>query len=165
MTSYYGRAEKKYGPICSPKEFGQRLGAYLYWNRISVDDLAEKLLTSPDNIKHWIAGMRFPHPDDLESLSKVLGVSIGELLSPVPTGAVKDALDHTHRGRYIVFSAEKVLALQDQLNISCREATKRCGFNGPDFFARLRREKKRYANRETLEAIARAFGVTLEDLL
>lgn len=161
----YQIAKRRYGgSICTPKEFGARLGAYLYWNKISVENL-EELGVASDTIHRWMAGTRFPHPDDLERLSNATGVNVDELFAPVTRGAVKHALDHTYKGRYVIFSPEKVCAIQDELGLSSAEAARRCHFHGTNFFTRLRRGETKYAKRETLETVAKVFGVALEDLL
>lgn len=67
---------------------GQRIYSVMKERGYTVKKLQEKMdLTCPHTIYKWIQGCRIPTTDNLYRLSKVLGVSMENLLVEMGTGS------------------------------------------------------------------------------
>ena len=77
----------------------------------SQEDLAEKLNVTRQTISNWELGSTQPNPEQLKGLSKILNVSIDELLDNDIKGVIVEKVSNTEKLAGIIIKILKVFGI------------------------------------------------------
>ena len=77
----------------------------------SQEDLAEKLDVTRQTISNWELGSTQPNPEQLKGLSKILNVSIDEMLDNDIKGVIVEKVSNTEKLAGIIIKILKVLGV------------------------------------------------------
>ena len=105
------------------KTMGQRIQELRKYNKMTGEELGQKLNVAKSTVSLWEGGSRTPSTDMLQSIAKVFGVSTDYLLTgnePTPKGYYEDPETaeyaeylHTRPEAKMLFSASKDISKEE----------------------------------------------------
>ena len=78
---------------------------------LSQEELAEVIGVSRQTISNWELGETSPNPEQLKLLSKVLGVSVDELINNEIKGILEEKVSNTERLAGIIIKILKIMGI------------------------------------------------------
>lgn len=141
-------------------ELGKRINALQCWLGIDNFGLAETIGYSEQTLIDWKFRRIYPSAQAVERLADAFGISAQELTSPEGCDLVTKALEHTERGRWIIFNPKRVCELIEDHHMNHNAAAKAFG---TDYFHKYR-GGSRYTYHKNLSKVAETFGVSMEEL-